>query len=360
MDDGRFRKAFLILLLVAISAAFVAMIRQFLMTILLAAIFSGLVFPVFRRLETLFRGRRVLASITTMIIVLVVIVAPLLTVLGVVAGQAFKVSETVAPWIQERLDEPSLITERLEGIPGADRLEPYREQIYTKTGEAVGKFGEFLFNSLSATTKGTVTFLFQFFILLYTMFFFLIDGRSLLRRVLFYLPLADEDEQRMVNKFVSVTRATLKGTLLIGLAQGTLAGLGFAVAGIEGAVFWGTLMAVLSIIPGIGTALVWIPAAGILMLTGHVTAGVLLAVWCGVVVGSIDNVLRPRLVGRDTEMHDLLILFSTLGGIFLFGVLGFIVGPILAALFVTIWEIYGIVFKDALPQVRWIGGAEDS
>ena len=356
MDEGKFRKAFLLLLLAAISFAFLAMIRQFLMTILLAAIFSGLAFPLYARLERKFRGRRVLASLATLLIVLVLVVGPLLTVLGIVAGQAFRVSETVAPWIQEQLSEPGLLAERLEGLPFAERLEPHRNQIYTKAGEAVGKIGQFLFQSLSATTKGTIAFLFQFFILLYTMFFFLLDGRELLGRILYYLPLDDADEHRMVDKFVSVTRATLKGTLFIGVAQGTLAGIGFAVAGIQGAVFWGTIMTLLSVVPGIGTALVWVPATIILVATGHLWPGLLLAVWCGGVVGSIDNILRPRLVGRDTEMHDLLILFGTMGGIFFFGVLGFIVGPILAALFVTVWDIYGIVFQDVLPGVNWIPG----
>jgi predicted PurR-regulated permease PerM len=348
MIEDRLRKAFLLALLVAISFAFIAMVRQFLMTILLAAIFSGLAYPVHRRLERGFRGRRGLAAGTTMLIVLVVIVVPLLTVLGVVASEAFKVSETVAPWIQERIQEPSLVTGQLERIPGIEKLEPYREEIYRKAGEAVGKLGQFLFHSLQAGTKGTVSFLFQFGLLLYTMFFFLLDGRAMLRRILYFLPLDDRDERRMVDKFVSVTRATLKGTLLIGLVQGTLAGAGFAVAGIDGAVFWGTVMTLLSIVPGIGTALVWVPACLILMLTGHVLSGVLLLAWCGGVVGSIDNVLRPRLVGRDTEMHDLLILFSTLGGILLFGVLGFIVGPILAALFITVWEMFGVAFREEI------------
>ena len=155
----------------------------------------------------------------------------------------------------------------------------------------------------------------------------------------------------MLDKFRSVARATLKGTAVIGILQGGLAGLAFAVVGIPSAIFWGTIMAVLSIVPGIGTALVWGPAVIILAAGGHWIRAIGLGVFCGVVVGSIDNVLRPRLVGKDTEMHDLLILFATLGGISFFGIVGFIIGPILAALFVTIWEIYGTAFKDVLPAV---------
>jgi len=177
------------------------------------------------------------------------------------------------------------------------------------------------------------------------------DGDKLLDRILYYLPLQDQDEQRMLEKFTSVTRATLKGTAVIGILQGTLAGFAFWVVGIPSAVFWGTIMAVLSIIPGIGTALVWGPAVIILAAGGSYLKAGGLGIFCAVVVGSIDNLLRPILVGKDTQMHELMIFFGTLGGIVMFGVMGMIIGPIVAALFVTIWEIYGVAFKDLLPLV---------
>jgi predicted PurR-regulated permease PerM len=208
----------------------------------------------------------------------------------------------------------------------------------------------FLVNSLSAGAIGTVNFIFMFFVFLYVSYFFLIDGKLLLDRILLYLPLEDMKEQRLLDRFTSVTRATLKGTALIGVLQGTLAGIAFAVVGIEAAVFWGTVMTVLSIIPAIGSALVWVPAAIILAAGGSYLKAIGLTLFCGLIVGSLDNVLRPRLVGKDTQMHELMIFFGTLGGIAMFGLIGFIVGPIIAALFVTIWEIYGEVFKEFLPR----------
>ena len=149
-----------------------------------------------------------------------------------------------------------------------------------------------------------------------------------------------------------MTRATLKGTAVIGILQGSLAGIAFWVVGIPSAVFWGTIMAVLSIIPGIGTALVWGPAVIILAASGNYLQAGGLGIFCAVVVGSIDNLLRPILVGKDTQMHELMIFFGTLGGIFMFGIMGMIIGPIVAALFITIWEIYGVAFKDVLPHVE--------
>jgi predicted PurR-regulated permease PerM len=198
----------------------------------------------------------------------------------------------------------------------------------------------------------TLTFIFQLFIFLYTMYFFLIDGNKLLDKILYYFPLEDREVKRMLGKFTSVTRATLKGTAVIGVLQGGMAGLAFAVVGIPSAVFWGTIMVVLSVIPGIGTGLIWIPASIILAAMGHTVKALGLALFCGLVVGSCDNLLRPRLVGKDTQLPELLIFFSTLGGILFFGVLGFILGPIIAALFVTLWEIYGEVFQDVLPAIH--------
>jgi len=349
MDRDRFQKVFLLLLVIAVTALFGRMLKSFLMSILLAAIFAGLAHPVYRRLLQRLRGRRALAAVVTLTLLVLLIVLPLAAVLGVVAAQALRVSESAIPWVQQRLAEPGALDRLLASLPFQEQLAPYREQLLTKAGEAAGSAGTLLFQSVSAMTRGTFRVLFQFFVMLYCMFFFLMDGGALLRRVLWYLPLSEQDERRLLERFTSVTRATLKGTLLIGVAQGVLAGLAFAVAGIDGAVFWGTVMIVLSVIPGVGTGLIWVPAALVLLATGETARGLLLAAFCGLVVGSIDNLLRPRLVGRDTKMHELLIFFGTVGGLLLFGAPGFIVGPIVAGLFVSVWDIYGTAFRDDLP-----------
>jgi predicted PurR-regulated permease PerM len=215
----------------------------------------------------------------------------------------------------------------------------------------VGRLSSFLIDSLQSATLGTVNFLFMTLVMLYAMFFFLMDGDQLIRKILYYLPLESDEENRMLERFTSVARATLKGTAVIGILQGGLAGVAFAVVGIPSAVFWGVIMVLLSVLPGIGTALVWIPAAAILGASGHWPKAVGLLLFCGVVVGSLDNFLRPILVGKDTQMHELFIFFGTLGGIMMFGFVGFIIGPIVAALFTTIWDIYGIAFRDVLPAI---------
>lgn len=350
MTDTRLRHAFLLLVVGGISAAFVAMIREFLVTILLAAIFSGLSYPVYQWLLARLGGRRALAAIATLVLLLAVVMAPLLAVLGAGANEALRVTDSIRPRLQQLVDQPGEFESRLRALPGYDRIEPYRTQILTRAGELVGSTGTFLFAALSATTRATAIFIFHFFVLLYTMFYFLTGGPALLQGVLAYLPLSESDKQRMLEKFVSVTRATLKGTILIGAAQGMLGGLAFWAAGLDGAIFWGTVMTILSIIPGVGGALVWVPAAIVLIATGEVWRGISLAAFCALVVGSVDNLLRPRLVGQDTKMHELLIFFSTLGGLMLFGAMGFILGPILAALFVTAWEIFSSAFGPSIVE----------
>ncbi|MDJ0804994.1 MAG: AI-2E family transporter [Desulfobacterales bacterium] len=348
-QDERINKTVVLLLVVMISALFLSMIRQFLVAIFMAAIFSALAQPLYVWLARLFGGRRPMASLATLLLIVIVVLIPLGILVGIVTAQAIAVSQSVQPAVEKFLSEPTVFSAYLDRIPYIDQIVVYKETILRKAGEFVGSLSKYLIRNLGSGALGTVNFLFMFFIMLYTMFFFLMDGNRLLSRILYYLPLQNEEESQLLDRFTSVSRATIKGTIVICILQGGLAGLGFFAVGIKGAAFWGTVMGVLSIIPGIGTGLVWIPAVVILVALGHYAKGIGLALFCGLVVGSIDNLVRPSLVGKDTQMHDLFILFGTLGGIALFGVVGIIIGPIIAALFVTMWDIYGAVFKDILP-----------
>ena len=347
---ARFQRVFLIGLLIAISLIFFFMVRGMIMAVLIAAIFAGLVFPIYRRFRDWLGGRRTPAAIVTVVLFVFALLIPLTAFLGIVGGQALQVSDSVGPWIERELSRPDELDRILASMPFAEELAPYKDLIATKLGEVAARVGNFVVGHLATATRGTVVFLLMLFIMLYAMFFFLRDGRRILEKIVYYMPLPTEHEERIIARFVSVTRATLKGTLVIGVVQGTLGGLAFAVVGIPGAAFWGTVMAVVSIIPALGTGLIWVPAAIYLAAIGQMGAAIGLTVWCATAVGLVDNLLRPWLVGRDTEMPDLLILLSTLGGIGMFGALGIVIGPIVGALFLTIWEIYGDVFQDILPS----------
>ena len=354
MDQNRVNSIVLIIIVIAISALFLSMIHQFLMAIFLAGLFSALARPVYRRLRILFGGHRHPASAVTLLMMVFVVLIPLLFLIGIVVGQAVDVGQNAAPWIKRNLEQPDEITAWLQGLPFYEYLEPYRGVMLQKAGQVVNLISNWVAGGLSQVTLGTANFLFMTFVFLYTMYFLQMDGDKLVHKILYYLPLNSDDESLMLDKFTSVTRAMIKGTLLIGILQGSLAGIAFAFVGLDNAVFWGTVMAVLSIIPSVGSALVWIPAGIILIMQGSVGAGIGLLAFCGLIVGSLDNVLRPILVGKDTKMHELMIFFSTLGGILMFGIPGVLIGPVVASLFITVWELYGIAFSEYLPEVHYV------
>jgi predicted PurR-regulated permease PerM len=350
-----FRTAFVLFLVVAVTALFIAVTWPFLKPLLLGAMLAGLCRPLYRWLTRTCGNRPSLGAALTLLILLILVLGPVSAFVGIVVAQALAVSEQAIPWVQEHFGAASTFNAHdwlAQRFPAIGPYIPDQAQLMTHVGNAAKAAGGFLVGGVSSFTAGTAAFLLDLFVMLYAMFYFFRDGRRLVEKIFYYTPLAHEDEVRLLDRLTAVTRATIKGTLVIGIIQGALAGLGFWVAGIGGAAFWGTVMAVLSIIPGIGSALVWVPGVIYLFLVGKTMAALLLLAWCALVVGTIDNVLRPALVGGDAKIPDLLILVGTLGGLFLFGPIGFIVGPIVCGLFLTVWEIYGTTFKDVLPPVK--------
>ena len=167
------------------------------------------------------------------------------------------------------------------------------------------------------------------------------DGQRLGRTLRHALPMAVEHKKELIDKFTIVIRATVKGNLIIAAIQGALGGLAFWFLGVTGALFWAVLMAFLSLLPAVGAGLVWVPVAVYFLISGSIWQGVVLALYGVMVIGLVDNLLRPALVGKDTQLPDYLIMISTLGGMAIFGINGFVLGPVLAALFVAVWHIYG-------------------
>jgi predicted PurR-regulated permease PerM len=355
INEVRFRTVFVLILVLVIFGLFLAVVWPFLQALLVGAMLAGLCQPLYRWLVRLLGGRRSLASLTTLLTLLVIMIGPVSALLGLVVGQALTVSERAIPWIQENFGAATTFDVRqwlVTHFPLVADFVPSQREILINLGAAAKAAGSYLVGWASAFTTGTAGFLLQFAVMIYAMFFFLRDGRLILQRIFYYMPLNHEDEVRMLERFVSVTRATIKGTLLIGIIQGSLAGVAFYFAGIDGAAFWGTVMTILSVVPGIGAALVWVPTVIYLYVLGQPLPATLLAIWCAAVVGTVDNFLRPSLVGKDAEIPDLLILIGTLGGLFLFGPIGFIIGPLICGMFLTALDIYGTAFKNILPPVK--------
>jgi predicted PurR-regulated permease PerM len=350
-----FRTAFVLILVVAVSALFLAVTWPFLKPLLVGAILAGLCQPLYRWVTRLLRGRRSLGAIVTLLILFILVVGPISAFLGIVVQQALNVSNEAIPWVRQHIGSAGTFNAHdwlVQRFPSLSNHVPSQEQLAESVGTVAKAAGGYLVAAASRMTAGTAAFLLDLFVMIYAMFFFLKDGAKILEKIFYYIPLSHEDESLMMHRFASITRATVKGTLVIGVIQGALAGVAFWVAGLDGAAFWGTVMAILSIVPGIGAALVWVPAVIYLFIIGHGLTATVLLLWCAAVVGTVDNILRPILVGKDAKMPDLLILVGTLGGLFLFGPIGFIVGPIVCGLFLTVWEIYGATFRDVLPPVK--------
>jgi predicted PurR-regulated permease PerM len=341
------RVSFLLLLAIGITLMFFWVIKGFLMALVMAAVLAGLVHPFYCRVSDLFGKRKSIASAVTVLLSLILVIIPLLVFLGILIGQAIQISESAGNWLTGQMQQAESLQKQIEEDQDLKHLLPYQDEIIAKAGQIAGNAASFMVNVLVGSATGAAELFLMLFVMLYAMFYFLINGRAVLDAVLGYTPLSVDEKARLLGTFTSVGRATLKGTLIIGIVQGGLAGLSFWVAGIKGVVFWGAVMTVLSIIPAVGTALVWVPAVIFLILDGQTGAAVGVGLWCAIVVGTADNLLRPLLIGKDTEMPDLLVMVTTLGGLALFGAAGMVIGPIVGALFTSVWGLWGVAVEEA-------------
>lgn len=221
------------------------------------------------------------------------------------------------------------------------------DQVRSSVENTAISISQYVGGQALAIGQNTLTVAVMFGLMLYLLFFFLRDGERIVRGMIRALPMGDAREARLFAKFAEVARATVKGTLVVAIVQGALGGVLFTIAGIGAAVFWGVMMGILSLLPAVGPALIWIPAAVVLFVTGAVWEGILVIAGGAVVVGLVDNILRPILVGRETKMPDYFVLIATLGGLTVFGLSGFVAGPIIAALFLVVWEMFADEYAPA-------------
>ena len=346
------QRIFIAALALAITAVFAWMIRNYLAALFLAAVIALFLWRPHIWLTRKLGERRKLAAGLLVTAAVLAFVIPSTILLGLVVEQAIDVTQMVTPWVQEQ------VTQVREGglyalpdwMPFRETIIQYQATITSQLGNLAGTVGRILVNSLRAGTGGFLVATLNLFILIYALYFFLTNGQEAGRQALSLLPMTVEDREVLANRALSTIRATVKGSFLIALVQGSLTGLGLFVAGVPGSIFWAAVTALLSIIPMVGPPLIWIPAAGWLIATGHPVAGIALALWGALVVGTLDNVLRPVLVGQDAKMSDLMVLISTLGGLTLFGAVGIILGPVIAALFTSVWFIFRETYAGLLEE----------
>jgi predicted PurR-regulated permease PerM len=330
-------------LLIAVSVAFVWILWPFYGAVLWGTIVAILFAPVHRRLATSLRHRPNLAAFTTLTLIVVMVILPstLLTasLLQEAAGVFRKIQSgelSFSRYFQQIFDAlPAWAVHLLDRF-GLTDLPAIQERL----SAALLAGSQFLAAQALTIGQGTAELIVSLFVMLYLLFFLLRDGDDLARRIKAALPLRPQQQQALSEKFTLVIRATVKGSLVVALVQGALGGLIFWVLGIHAALVWAVLMAVLSLLPAVGTALVWLPVAVYLLVTGAMWQGILLIAYGVLVIGLVDNVLRPVLVGKDTRMPDYVVLIATLGGMATFGFNGFVLGPVIAALFMAAWDIF--------------------
>jgi predicted PurR-regulated permease PerM len=336
-----------------VSLSFLLILEPFWGTIFWACAITIIFYPLHKRLLKKFKGRNNLSALATLFICILIVFIPLITLSISVVNEG---ADVYARLQSGELNPTKQIEKIRTSVPGVqntferfgidlDKLKETGTQFAMTSGKLVAQ---------KAISFGQNTFklVLNICLMLYLIFFFLRDGEYLKELLIRALPLGDARERLLFAKFGEVTRATIKGNLVVAIVQGSLGGFIFWVLGIPGALLWGVLMAFASLIPAVGPALIWLPVAVYLAISGDVTSSVILIAFGVGIIGLVDNILRPILVGRDTKMPDYLVLLSTLGGLALFGINGFVIGPLIAGLFIAFWGIFMREINLMVPEEK--------
>ena len=331
------------LLLVVVTLAFGVILLPFWGAVFWGVIIAILFAPLQRELVRRMGQRRTWAAVTTLAIILLIVTPPLILIVGTLVQESSAVYARIQSgelnfgrYFQEIVDAlPPWFTKVLDRF-GLGNLVDIQQRLTAVVAQA----SQLIATQALGIGQNTLEFVVGFFIALYLAFFLLRDGPALTLRIKAAIPLDEPHKLSLARKFATVIRATVKGNIVIAVTQGALGGLAFWVLDVRGALLWAVLMAFLSLLPAVGAGLIWGPVAVYLLVTGSFAQGVGLIAFGVLAIGMVDNVLRPILVGKDTRMPDYVVLISTLGGLAVFGINGFIIGPVIAAMFIAVWDIY--------------------
>ena len=324
------------LLLALITILFVSIIFNFAAPILWSIVVSIIFYPLYEKF-LLMTNKKSLSSILSLILILLLVIIPSIGILGLITNELIIFINSFDDYSLERY---------VEMIPNESLINDLLAWTGLNISQLTEKADDFLlaaskvfYESVSKISANVINFFISLFLFIYLTFFFLKDGEKILQSCMDAFPMKNEDESYLLNEFQKTTRATIKGTIIVALAQGFLGYMTLLLLGIEGALIWGAVMSLLSIIPAVGTILVWLPIALVLFANGQMMQASIL-IFSGIfIIGMIDNLLRPILIGKETKIPDYLILLTTIGGISIFGITGFIIGPIIASLFISIWSL---------------------
>lgn len=347
-NSSLFFRSFLVLLAFA-TVGFIWILLPYYAALFWAAALAVLFHPVQRRLEATYRWRPNAAALFTLLIVLLIVIIPMIIISGAliqeIANSYKRISSgefNLGAYFEQIANAlPPSVHNVLE-LLGIGDLLSIREKL--TQGAMAG--GRFIATQAVSLGQNTAQLLIGLGVMLYVLFFLLRDGAQLARYSKQLIPLSESHKQHFFRKFATVVRATVKGNIVVAITQGTLGGLMFWALGIQGALLWGVVMTLLSLLPAVGAALIWLPVAIYFLVSGAIIEGIVLILFGVLVIGLIDNILRPILVGKDTKIPDWVILVSTLGGISVFGLNGFVMGPLAAALFMSAWDLFPSAIRD--------------
>ncbi len=348
-DPGVIANRALLPLMVVVTLALGWILQPFYGAIMWGAIIAMLFMPVYRRLLVRCKSRRTLAALLTLTLILVVLILPFALLTAALAQEAAQFYQQVE---SGKVNPTGYFRGVFNALPNwltalLDRFGLVNfSTLQRRITAALAQGSQYLATQALGIGQLTVEFVTSLFITLYLAFFLIRDGESLARAMRNAVPLAPEHKKELISKFTTVIRATVKGNLLVAVIQGALGGLAFWALDVGGALLWAVLMAFLSLLPAIGAGLVWVPVALYFFVTGDTWQGLALCAWGVLVIGLIDNLLRPILVGKDTRMPDYVVMITTLGGMVVFGINGFVIGPAIAAMFMAVWHIYVITHRD--------------
>ena len=330
-----------LILLVAVTLLFGWIMQPFFGAVLWAAVIAVVFHPLQMKWAPHFGKRKNLLALTVLLLCTLMVILPLL---GIVMSLVQEGSNLYAKVHSGEIDLSSQIDKAKGAFP---QLQSLLQRVGIDMGNvqqqltnAATEASRYLTTQAFAFGQNTAQFMVSFVLMLYLTFFFLRDGDYLVELLIKALPLGDTREHLLLRKITEVTSATVKGNLVVAAVQGALGGFIFWVLGVEAALLWSVVMAFASLLPSVGSALIWGPVAIYFLATGDIWQGVVLIAFGAGVIGLVDNLLRPILVGRSTQIPDYLVLLSTLGGIAIFGLNGFVLGPLIAGVFIVFWEIF--------------------
>jgi len=339
----------LLILVIAALCVVVPMLKIFLAPLLLAGTFASLFFPFYRVLLKFFRGNRGIASLACCVLIVLGFVVPAYFLGYLVTHQLLAFYQSIEPAALSLVrGENTGILARIEGNRLFVWFAQHNVNWQSSMLDMVKTAGTTLAGMANKTSLGALEIIFDLFATLFIMFYLFMDGERIVIKFRQLLPMRTAYQDMIVTRFLLVSRATIKGTLLIAFIQGSIAAVILLIFGVKTWLLWGVVMITLGLIPMMGAWPVIIPAGIIQIATGHLWQGIIiLALYFGL-VSPIDNILRPLLVGRSSRMHDLLIFFSTIGGLAMFGPVGVLTGPVIMAFFVSVTEIYAMELKEHL------------